>query len=105
MESPAGMPSRMTISARPCDSPAVRNRTIEGAIVYEISAAFGRRVARASRHYRDRTMRRRLCTRARRVMTVIVSDRFALLDDQWTDLASGSAVSLPSLLSATPTYP
>src|SRR5215218_5725703 len=33
------MPSRMTTSARPCDSPAVRNRTMRSLIVYEETAA------------------------------------------------------------------
>ena len=40
MRSPAGIPSRMTTRARPCDSPAVRNRTIRRLIVYEDSATF-----------------------------------------------------------------
>src|SRR4051812_20669421 len=39
MDKPAGIPSRITMRARPCDSPAVRKRTIRCAIVYEVSAA------------------------------------------------------------------
>ena len=48
MGSPAGMPSRMTTSARPCDSPAVRNRTMRTLIVYEETAALPAAAARKS---------------------------------------------------------
>ena len=52
MGSPAGMPSRMTTSARPCDSPAVRNRTMRTLIVYEETAAFRARPRENPRYSR-----------------------------------------------------
>ena len=77
----------MTTSARPCDSPAVRNRSIRAKIVYEVSAASG---GAGERQPRSAT-----CN-ARRVPMRLVADRFWLADryGEAIDLATAERVRL-----------
>ena len=106
MRSPAGMPSRMTTRARPCDSPAVRNRTMRTLIVYEETAAFRSRPPRkpeiradALLHLRGSAPREALgdaaalkrC-RAAETAVMLLADRYLRCSGCWIDLATARAV-------------
>src|SRR6188472_2611340 len=88
MGSPAGMPSRLTTSARPCDSPAVRNRTMRTLIAYEETAAFRARPRENPRYSR----RTDSCTNGRRHAVMLLADRYLRCSGCWIDLATARAV-------------
>src|SRR5437867_4851541 len=92
IERPAGMPSRMTTSARPCDSPAVRKRTIQAPIVYEVSAPLAPAFRGLLRKTAGLDMGESLAARPR--MPQILADRFMTSGSAWIDLATGGSVRL-----------
>src|SRR3954466_12926995 len=87
---PAGVASGKTTSARPCDSPAVRKRTIRAPIVYEVSA----RPAAAPRGFPRKLPRRGRggALALRHHMPQMLADRFVSPGGAWIDLATGDAV-------------
>ena len=87
------MPSRITTSARPCDSPAVRNRSIRRAIVYEDFCVTRRRASRAfSAEIRDFAAAT-ACTIACGRCRDLLADRFlaTTLVDRPRDRRAGAA--------------
>src|SRR3970282_496796 len=97
MPSPAGIPSRITTSARPCDSPAVRKRSMRVTIVYEVSVALRprRRVFRCDLA-RTLSVGRLHSPGAELSLQppMLIADRFLANGASWIDLATGDAVRL-----------
>ena len=92
---PAGMPSRITTSACPCDSPAVRNRSIRASIVYEVSAhspAAGR--GSSSKSAVISRGGQLALSIGQTTMHELVADRFVAFGRTWIDIASGAPVRL-----------
>ena len=66
------MPSRITTSARPCDSPAVRNRTMRTDCIRRNCSIAGPPPREKPRDPRGRSS----CTTARRTVAMLLADRF-----------------------------
>src|SRR6476619_928622 len=91
--SPAGMPSRITTSARPCDSPAVRKRTILGQLYTKFLHAPGRPAVTIARKP-DVIRRGDRLALGDRSMAALLADRFIESNGRWIDLATGDCVRL-----------
>src|SRR5690242_2742776 len=92
MVSPAGKPSRITTSARPCDSPAVRNRSIRQKFYTNfLRASWNTR--RGLRGSSSKSGRSSSCTAAATRMPVI-AERFLADEDGVVDLATGESIRL-----------
>src|SRR5471030_1816289 len=85
--SPAGTPSMITVSAGPCDSPAVRKRSIE--------SSFYRTFCNTPARARERVpVPGWACFLhfSFGVKRALVADRYLVLDDHWLDIATGRRV-------------
>src|SRR5262245_48070688 len=93
MASPAGIPSRIITSEGPCDSPAVRNRSMGVHSIRKICAP-----SSASREIPSEIDGRRSCTERYEIRDEavdLIADRFLVCDQKTTiDLASGDRVEL-----------
>src|SRR5688500_18318081 len=92
---PAGIPSRITTSARPCDSPAVRKRSMRATIVYEVSAALRRQTREIPCDLAQIPTVGRLHSSGAEPSLqppIVIADRFLANGAAWIDLATGDAV-------------
>src|SRR5205823_9965830 len=101
--SPAGTPSTIATSVWPCDSPAVRNRSIRRTF-YPKKLRHPARGERGMRRSAEAAFLHGGRTPRTEVVVELVADRLAVLDDQRVvDLATGDAIVLQIASAGGPT--